>query len=135
MAIPDEVPEPDEVGRAFVDAIIRKDRVGLMGVLAPTVEFRGLTPGRAWEASDPQGVAEIVFGPWFEPTDHVREVLEVTTGTVADRQRLAYRFLMDSDGGPCVVEQHGFFDAVDGRIVRLSMMCSGYRPVEEPAAD
>jgi hypothetical protein len=130
-----EATDPEGPARAFVDAIVTKDRARLIGVLAPTVDFRGPTPSRAWEASDPRGVAEIVFGSWFEPSDHVREVLDVTTGPVADRHRLAYRFLMDSDGEPFVVEQHGFFDAVDGRITRLSMMCSGYRPVEDPATD
>ncbi len=54
----------------------------------------------------------------------------MTTGAVADRYRLAYRFLMDSDGEPCLVEQQGFFDAVDGRITSLSMVCSGFRAVE-----
>ncbi|MGZ8565663.1 MAG: hypothetical protein ACXWXS_01280 [Actinomycetota bacterium] len=135
MAIRHETASPDEVGRAFVDAIVTKDRDALMGVLAPSVDFRGLTPSCPWEASDPQGVAEIVFGSWFEPADHVREVLVVTTGAVADRHRLAYRFVMDSDGVRCVVEQQGFFDTAGGRITRLSLVCSGFRPVEASTPD
>ena len=135
MAIRHETASPDEVGRAFVDAIVTKDRDALRGMLAPTVDFRGLTPSRSWEAGDPEGVAEIVFGSWFEPADHVREVLEVTTDAVADRHRLSYRFVMDSDGERCVVEQQGFFDAVDGQITRLSLVCSGYRPVEASTPD
>jgi len=38
-----------------------------------------------------------------------------------------YRLRVDSDGEPFVVEQQGFLTA-DGRISRMSMVCSGDLP-------
>ncbi|MGZ4150671.1 MAG: hypothetical protein ACXVQJ_11555, partial [Actinomycetota bacterium] len=56
------------------------------------------------------------------------EVLEVETVPVADRERLRYRLRVDSDGEPFLVEQQGYYDAVEGRITRMSLMCAGFRP-------
>lgn len=121
---------PAELARAFVAAIAAKDRGALKDLLAPNIDFRGVTPNHPWEAGDPESVAEIVFGSWFEPADHVREIVEVTTAAIADRQMLRYRFLMDSDGERCLVEQHGYFDASSGRITRMNLVCSGFRSVD-----
>src|SRR5262245_31278603 len=124
-----------ELARAFVDAIVVKDRDALTSVLDPGVDFRGLTPNFEWRGTTPDEVAEIVFGSWFEPTDHVREVESVTVEPIADRHHLHYRFTVENDEGMHVVEQHGFLDAADGHITHMSMMCSGFRPLEaEPAS-
>ena len=127
--------DADGLGRAFVDAIVAKDRRALEAVLAPSIEFRGVTPNHLWEATDPEGVTQIVFGSWFEPHDHVRQVLDVTTEAFADRHTLHYRLLVDSEGDPCIVEQHGYFDALDGRITKLNLVCSGFRPSERKRPD
>ena len=65
-----------DAGLRFVDAIAAKDRDRLRDLLDPDVDFRGLTPSRSWEAPTPNGVAEIAFGSWFEPQDHIVETLE-----------------------------------------------------------
>ena len=130
MSEPQAASAPEALGRAFAAAIAAKDRRALERLLAPEVDFRGVTPNHLWEATDPEGVAEIVFGSWFEPHDHVREVLDVTTAGFADRHVLHYRFLVDSEGEPCLVEQHGYFDALDGRFTKLNLVCSGFRPTK-----
>ena len=38
-------------GERFARALLAKDWNGVAAVLDPNVDFRGLTPGRAWEAS------------------------------------------------------------------------------------
>jgi ketosteroid isomerase-like protein len=117
-----------DLGVRFVDALVAKDRDALTGLFDPQVEFRGLTPSRHWEASDPDGVADIVFGSWFEPHDRVRDTLEAGSEPFADRRHLRYRLRVESDGTDYVVEQQGFFDIEGGRITRMSLMCSGFRP-------
>ena len=92
------------------------------------MDFRGLTPGSEWRAETPDEVIEIVLGSWFEPTDHVREVLDMQTRSAADRSHLLYRFLVENEDGMHVVEQQGYFDAEDGHITKMSLMCAGYRP-------
>src|SRR5262245_2871121 len=124
-----------ELARAFVDAIVVKDRAALTSVLDQQVDFRGLTPNYEWRGTTADEVAEIVFGSWFEPTDHVRTVEAVEVEPLADRHHLHYRFLVENDEGMHVVEQHGFLDAADDHITRMSMMRSGFRPLEgQPAS-
>ena len=41
------------LARRFVDAIVGRDADALTATLSPTVDLKGLTPGRLWEASAP----------------------------------------------------------------------------------
>jgi hypothetical protein len=117
-----------------VDAIVAKDADAIASALDPAIDFRGMTPSREWRATTPEGVVEIVLGSWFEPQDRVREVLDVETLAIADRHRLRYRFRVESPDGEYFVEQQAYFDALDGRITRMSAVCSGFRPWEAFAA-
>ena len=122
----------DDIGLRFVRALGAKDRATLTSLLDPDVEFRGLTPSRSWEASNPAEVLEILLGSWFESHDHIRETLEAETDLVAGRDRLHYRFRVENDDGErFLVEQHGYFDVVDGRIASMSLMCAGFRPLPD----
>ncbi len=114
-------------GERFARAVAAKDLDALQEVLDPAIDFRGLTPSRAWEAGSPAEVAEIVFGSWFEPEDHVRETLSAEDVAVGDRHRLRYRFRVETDGVPYLVEQQGYYDTEGERITRISLVCSGYR--------
>ena len=40
------------VAERFVDAFARRDRAALLDLFTPEVDFRGMTPGRFWEAID-----------------------------------------------------------------------------------
>ncbi|HEY7658998.1 MAG TPA: hypothetical protein VIC58_00200 [Actinomycetota bacterium] len=127
--------DPAALARTFVRSVAAKDRDALTSVLDGEIDFRGLTPSFEWRARTPDEVAEIVFGSWFEPHDHVQEVLDVGTKTIADRHHVRYVFRVESQGELYLVEQQGYFDAPDGRITRMSVMCSGFRPWEEPPSD
>jgi hypothetical protein len=126
----DEPTDPLDVGREFVRALSAKESASLASLLDTQIDFRGLTPGSEWRAESPEGVLEILLGSWFEPTDHIREVLEVQTRSIADRNHLLYRFRVENDDGMSLVEQQGYFDAREGRITRMSLICAGYRPWE-----
>jgi hypothetical protein len=127
--------DPSDVGRAFAEALSSKDREALTSIIDPAVDFRGLTPGREWRATSPDEVAEIVFGSWFEPTDRIVDVLDVRTRDVADRHHVLYRFRVENEDGVSLVEQQGYYDTTPaGRIARMSMVCSGYRPWEGDTA-
>ncbi len=122
--------DPLEVGREFVHALSQRDSASMAALLDAQVDFRGLTPNRDWRAESPDEVLEVLLGSWFEPTDHIREVLDVQTRSAADRNHLLYRFRVENEEGMRFVEQQGYFDAVDGRITKMSMICNGYRPWE-----
>jgi hypothetical protein len=52
------------LGAAFATALAAKDFDGVRDLLHPEVDFRGLTPRRAWEATD----AETVCSGFRRPT-------------------------------------------------------------------
>jgi ketosteroid isomerase-like protein len=115
-------------GRAFAEALARKDFEQISALLDPAVDFRGLTPNRAWEASGASAVVDDVLRLWFEPSDHLERLVEVTTDAVADRVRVAYRLEGHNADGPFVVEQQVYYTTRDGRIAWMRALCSGFRP-------
>lgn len=69
-----------EVAVRLVGAVAAKDRATFESLLAPEVDFRGLTPGRAWETSSASEVASFFLDHWFGPNDHIREVSRLERG-------------------------------------------------------
>jgi hypothetical protein len=118
-------------GSRFASALAAKDRDALRKLLHPQIEFRALTPRKAWEAHDADAVIEIVFGSWFEDSDSIEALESVESGVVADREQIRYRLAVTNPEGSFVVEQQGYLTAgEDGRIEWMRLVCSGYRPVE-----
>ena len=124
-----------DVGEQFVAAIAAKDRDGLIGLLAESINFRGMTPRRFWEATTPlEVVDEIILGHWFEPTDTITEIVSITsTGQVGDTEHLAYRLRMENPDGSFILEQQAYYTVDEGKIDWLRVMCSGTRPDKQPA--
>ena len=116
-----------KLGRAFAEALAGKRFDDVIALLAPEVEFRALTPRRNWEASVPAEVGEILR-QWFKDTVEIEEVVAIETDSVADRQRVAYRFQGRGEDGPFAIEQQAYYSEQDGRIVWMRVLCSGYRP-------
>ena len=118
----------DSPARSFVDAIAAHDEDALRGSLAPDVDFKGLTPGRLWEADSPDGVRDVVLGHWFEEHDRVSAVRDVTEGEVGDTRRIGYRLDLECPDGPYVVEQQAYYRTGPDGIDHLRIVCSGFRP-------
>ena len=115
-------------GAAFAAALAAKDSEQMTALLDPQIDFRALTPRRAWEADDPGKVLETLFGNWFEPSDEIVELVQVQTDTVADRERVGYRLRIRNPEGSFLVEQQAYLSAPGGRIDWMRIVCSGYRP-------
>ena len=116
-----------DVGRAFAEALGRKDFAAIKGLLDEEIDFRGLTPRRVWEATDPDRLVEDVLKQWFAESDDLEEILSIETDAFADRQRVAYRFRGRNPDGPFVVEQQAYYSEKDGRISWMRVLCSGFR--------
>jgi ketosteroid isomerase-like protein len=116
------------VGERFAAALLAKDWEGVTAVLDPAVDFRGLTPGQQWEAKTPDDLVNQVFSRWFEPSDDIYDVLDVSTGQVVDRQRVVYRFRVRNPGGDYVCEQTAYYDTRAGRITKLRILCTRFLP-------
>ena len=116
------------LGRRYVAALGAKDPEALAAVLHPEIDFRGMTPRKFWEASDPAGVVAIVFGSWFEPHDHLDELVLLEGDAFADREQLRFRFRGRGPDGPMLVEQQAYLAERDGLIGWMRIVCSGQRP-------
>lgn len=118
------------LGRQFVEALAARDADRLAALFHPEVDFKGLTPGRFWEATTPEGILDAVLGNWFGEGDHIEAVTWIEDGDpVEDTQRLGYRVRVTNDDGPHSVEQQVYYRERDGRMTYARVVCSGYRRI------
>jgi hypothetical protein len=122
--------EPETLGARFATALSTKDFATVRELLHPEVDFRGMTPSRFWEASDPETVISEILELWFEPSDEIRSLDSLETDGFADRERTGWRFSVTNPDGDFVVEQQAYVGVSDGKIAWMRVMCSGFRPVE-----
>lgn len=118
------------LGEEFAKALAAKDFDRIATLLHPQVDFRGMTPGRSWEASSPQQVVDGVLRFWFEEHDRIDELLSIETGRLSDRDRVGYRFAVSNKDGKFITEQQAYYDVKDGAITWMRVLCSGWRPRE-----
>jgi hypothetical protein len=124
------------VGEAFARALAAKDRSQLIGLLSDEVDFEALTPRRHWvAATSTEAVDEVMLRHWLGPDDVVLEIRSLTSGQVADRQRVGYRLAVRRDGLDHVLEQQAYYVADGLRISSIRILCSGYRPAETELVD
>lgn len=116
------------LGDAWVRAIAAGDEDSLLGILDPAVDFQALTPGGGWAAATSSEAAAIVLGRWFAPPRRIDAIERVEHATVGGRERAGYAFRATTPDGETVVEQQAYFDVIDGRIVWMRILCTGFRP-------
>jgi hypothetical protein len=126
------VNDPATLGAEFARALALKDARRLLDLMHPEIDFRGLTPNRAWEASDRNAALSVLLGDWFEEDDRIEALEKLDGDAVADRQRVGYRFSISHPDGRFLVEQQAYFCAREGRIGWMRVLCSGRRPAETP---
>src|SRR5919201_5088240 len=119
----------NNLGSGFAEALARKDFDTVASLLHPEIDFRGLTPRRNWEATNPDEVGEILQ-QWFEPSDDIEELVGLETDSFADRERIGYRFRVRNPDGPFLVEQQAYIEERDGQIGWMRVVCSGFRPLD-----
>jgi hypothetical protein len=117
------------LGADFARALAAKDFDRVRALLHPEVDFRGMTPGRTWEASDPDTVIAEILRQWFEDSDDIEGVAQIETDAFADRERVGYRYTVTNPEGRFIVEQQAYLEERDGRIGWMRVMCSGFRPL------
>ncbi|MFZ2012282.1 MAG: hypothetical protein WAV00_00485 [Nocardioides sp.] len=116
-------------GERWVAAIAVRDSAGLEALLADEIDFRGLTPRRAWEGTTPGEVRDVVLGTWFDDDVTIDRLEELTTDSVGDTERVGYRFHTTTGDGPHLIEQQAYYRCAGDTIDYLRIVCSGYRPV------
>ncbi len=114
---------------AFLEGLAAQDFTQL-GALAEGARLRALLPPGPMEWTGAEQIAE-VFARWFGDTEGFDPV-EATVGEVGGRLHLRWRLRLQSErlgAGWFTVEQQAYADTDDdGRIARLDLLCTGYRP-------
>jgi hypothetical protein len=118
------------LGAAFAEAVVTKDHERLRELLHEEVDFRGMTPGRVWEADTPEDVVG-VLRTWFDDGDIIEAVENIETDSFADRERVGYRMRVRNGDGLQLVEQQAYLTPRDDRIGWIRILCAGYRAVSE----
>jgi hypothetical protein len=117
----------DSLGARLVSGIAAQDAAAIASCFADDVEFRALTPNGLRERSGAAEAAGLVAG-WFGDSTEL-EVVDSRSDEVEDRVPISYRFAGVEEGEPYVVEQQ-LYCVVNGRgkIKRVDLLCSGFRP-------
>ncbi len=128
---PTHVPQFAAAG-ALLEALAAQDFERLGDSLTATARLRALLPGRAaeWEGRD--AITQQITR-WFGDTESF-DLVDATVGEVGGRVHLRWRLRLQAERlgpGSFVVEQQVYADsdlAQRGRLDRLDLLCTGYRP-------
>ncbi len=115
---------------SFLEGLAAQDFARLGDALAADACLRALLPSglREWAGAD--AIAHR-FARWFGGTEDF-DLVEAAVGEVGGRLHLRWRLRLRAERlgtGWFTVEQQGYADTgEDGRITRLDLVCTGYRP-------
>jgi hypothetical protein len=115
------------LGVDFARAFGARDRERIRELVDPELDFKALTPRRFWEASDVDGLLEILFDIWIRESDEIRGIEKLERDLFADRECVGYRFRVANEKGEYLVEQQAFVTERDGQIAWMRLVCSGWR--------
>jgi hypothetical protein len=121
---------PPTAARTFLDALAAQDFTALAGALDDDVHLSALVPSGLVERDGPDQVGA-AFARWFGGTDAFA-LVDADTAAVGTRTRLRWRLHVRAERlgeGWFVVEQQAYADtSAAGRISRIALVCSGFRP-------
>lgn len=117
---------PLSLGAKLAHSIARHDFAEVAALLHPAIEFRALTPRRAWEPATREDVLELLR-TWFGNCD-IQDVLRVDTHEIAGRLHVTYRYQGERPDGPFLIEQQAYYNETDGQISWIRLLCSGFQP-------
>jgi|SRR5689334_6511777 hypothetical protein len=114
----------------FLEGLAAQDFTQLSGALAANARLRALLPPGQFEWTGSEVIAG-QFAHWFGDTVGFQPV-ETTVAEVGGRLHLRWRLRLKAErlgAGWFVVEQQAYADTDEaGRIDRLDLLCTGYRP-------
>ena len=115
---------------SFLEGLAAQDFARIGGALTADARLRALLPPGLREWTGAEAIAD-QFACWFGDTNAF-ELVEATVGEVGGRLHLHWRLRLCAErlgAGWFTVEQQAYADTADGgRIARLDLLCTGYRP-------
>jgi hypothetical protein len=110
----------------LIKAIASPDHSAVRMLVTGDTIAKVLTPGKLFEATGADSIVAMFDTLYGTETSHFDDVT-VETGIVADRPSVSFRIRGRDQGRPYVFEQHGYYEANEGKIVWLNLVCSGNR--------
>ncbi len=111
----------------FIEGLAARNFAHLASALADGVVLQALLP-RGPDRYDGSDAVSAAFDGWFGHATEF-EVLDVSIGEVIDRLHLCWRVRLRAADGRYVIEQQAYANTdANGRIARIDLLCSGFRP-------
>jgi len=118
---------------SFLEGLAAQDFARLGDALTANVRLRALLPGGPREWAGAEAIAT-QFACWFGETEDF-ELVDAGIGEVGDRLHVHWRLRLRAErlgAGWFIVEQQAYAKTADGgRIARLDLLCTGYRPEDD----
>jgi hypothetical protein len=125
------------VAGAFLDGLAAQDFSRIAATLDDAAHLSALLPRGVVERDGPDQIGA-AFGHWFGEVDRF-ELVDAVIGEVGPRLHLRWRVRVQAEArgeGWLVIEQQVYADAgPDGRLARLSLLCSGFHREASPHAE
>lgn len=116
------------VGEEWIRAVVEKDFPRLAGICQPDVHSRLMTPGRLDTLENVSDLTRKVEG-WFHECHSIQKE-QARVAMVGEKLSISYRLRFEEEGMPYTAEQQLYCSLRDGRIDQLSLLCSGFLPVQ-----
>jgi ketosteroid isomerase-like protein len=123
------VDEAPSVGGQLVAGIEARDASAIGACFADDVTFRALIPPGLREREGATDAAALIAG-WFADSTELR-LIERSVEEISDKLHVSYRLEGIEEGAPYVVEQHLYATCDGGKISKVDLLCSGFRPRAE----
>jgi hypothetical protein len=117
------------LGNAYVEYLSEKKFTNLAELFSDDIFFRALIPSSLITSNDSEEVAKRINN-WFYVDDSEKyEILNSKVEVLVDCLHIYYKRFETYKGTPYHVEQHLYCEVSDGKIEKLSLICSGFRKV------
>jgi tRNA 2-thiouridine synthesizing protein A len=118
-----------KVGEEWIQAVLEKDFPRLAEICQPEVRSRLMTPKRVFVFENASDVSHKVEDWFHECSGFQKE--QVRIAWVGGKLGIFYRLSFIENGQSYVAEQQLYCSLRDGRIDQLSLLCSGFQPLQD----
>lgn len=117
------------LGNLYIADLTKKNFDDLVYLFSDNIFFRALIPSSLVTYNNPNQVASKIK-TWFYVDDSEKyEILDSKVEVLVDCLHIYYKIFETYRGTPYHVEQHLFCEVSEGKIEKLSLICSGFREV------
>lgn len=115
------------IGKAFMQNLSDQNFENLVHVFSDNVFFRALIPSSIVTLNDPFKTADKLKSWFYNEEPEKFEIIESSSEILVDCLHISYMVFITYKGNPYNVEQHLYCEVEEGKIYKLSLICSGFR--------